>query len=129
MGIRDPFQPNRDVMFATLGLRDGAVCTSGNYFRYVEIAGRRYSHIVDPRTGLPADAAPSVTVVAPTATVADAWATALSVLGVEGIELAGREAQIEAMIVTGTAGEYKLTMTEGFDRLLRGGEPATRADQ
>ena len=129
IGIRDPFHPQGHKMLAVLNVSSGAVCTSGNYFRYSEIDGRRYSHIIDPRTGRPAEAAPSVTVWAPTATVADAWATALSVLGVEGIELAEAEAGIEAMIVTGTAAEYKLTMTEGFYRLLRGGEPATQADQ
>ena len=118
VGIRDPFRPDSDRMFATLGLEGGAVCTSGNYFRYVEISGRRYSHIVDPRTGRPADAAPSVTVVAPTATVADAWATALSVLGPQGINLLPKSAGIEAMIVLGTGEDFSIFMTDGFAGLF-----------
>ena len=66
-------------------LGQGAVCTSGDYARFVELDGERYSHIIDPRTGLPAKAS-SVTVVAPDAITADTWATALSVLGPVGLE-------------------------------------------
>ena len=77
--------PHRLDSLARLHIVDRAVATSGNYERYTEIEGRRYSHIVDPRTCLPADAAESVTVVAPTAMTADIWATAISVLGVRGL--------------------------------------------
>ena len=58
-----------------------AVCTSGDYRRFVELNGQRYSHIIDPRTGQPARTASSVTVIGPTAPLADGWATACSVLG------------------------------------------------
>lgn len=65
-----------------------AVATSGSYERFVEIGGRRYSHIVDPRTGWPVEnGLGSVSVVAPSAMKADAYSTALFVLG----ETAGRE--------------------------------------
>ena len=64
-----------------------AVCTSGSYARYVEIEGKRYSHIVDPVSGFPTERVPSVTVVAERTTAADVWATALSVLGPDGFEL------------------------------------------
>jgi len=94
----------------------GAVCTSGAYARYVEIAGRRYSHILDPRTTRPADAARSVTVVAPTAVTADIWATALSVLGVEGFSRL--PAGVEAMIVEGTEDVPRLRCTRGLRDLL-----------
>ncbi len=64
-------------------LRDGeAVATSGSYERFVEIEGRRYSHIIDPRTGIPVDnGLGSVSVIAPTAMEADAYSTTLFVLG------------------------------------------------
>jgi len=73
-----------------------AVCTSGNYARYVEIEGKRYSHILNPSTGYPTDSVPSVTVVADSTLKADVWATALSVLGQEGMKLlpAGVEAEM-----------------------------------
>ena len=78
MAVQDPFDTSEGARFGTLALTDLAVCTSGNYRRFAEIGGKRYSHIIDPRTARPVDLAPSVTVVAPTAAVADGWATALS---------------------------------------------------
>ncbi len=64
-----------------LVLAHAAVTTSGDAFQAVEIEGRRYSHIVDPRTGLGVAGPAAVTVVAPDCTTADALATAASVLG------------------------------------------------
>ncbi len=66
-------------------LRGGeAVATSGSYERFVEIEGHRYSHIIDPRTGIPVDnGLGSVSVIAPTAMMADAYSTTLFVLGRE----------------------------------------------
>lgn len=118
VGIVDPFHPDEaERMFARIALPSGAVCTSGNYQRFSVIEGRHYSHILDPRTGLPADACPSVTVVAPEASIADAWATSLSVLGPEGLKrLVGTG--IEAMIVIGGPGDYRVEMTPGFAKLL-----------
>jgi thiamine biosynthesis lipoprotein len=57
------------------------VATSGAYEQFVARDGRRYGHILDPRTGWPVDDLLAVTVVAPTATEADAWSTACFVLG------------------------------------------------
>ena len=116
IGVRDPFETKQ--VFCRLSMGDLAVCTSGNYFRFVTIEGRRYSHIVDPRSGRPVDAAPSVTVVAPNTTVADAWATGLSVLGPDGFKLIPPGSGIEAMIVTGDAREHRVHTTPGFNRLI-----------
>ncbi len=126
IGIQHPF-----ITGGTCGrmtLTDAAVATSGDYERFVEINGRRYSHILDPRTGRPVESTPSVTVVSlpangrpPSAAEADAWATALSVLGPDGLKkLAGRP-DLEAMIVTGVPGESRIHMTAGFRRLLAEG--------
>ncbi len=112
--VKNPFGPG---VLAQLRLPAGAVATSGNYARYEEIAGKRYSHIIDPRTGRPAEAAESVTVAAPTAMVADVWATALSVLGREGF--AHLPGNVEAMMVVGSAEDYQILATAGFRDLLR----------
>jgi FAD:protein FMN transferase len=116
IGVRSPF--DGDPTFGIIEISSGSVCTSGNYERFFTIGDKRYSHIVDPRTGRPVDTAPSVTVVAPTATIADAWATALSVLGEAGLELINENSGIEAMLVIGGPKDYRLVMTPGFDKLL-----------
>jgi thiamine biosynthesis lipoprotein len=117
VAIDDPFQPHSGEVFAILDVRNVAVCTSGNYERFYEIRGKRYSHIINPQTGDPVDTFPSVTVVAPDARTADAWATALSVLGPEGLKLlAGTK--VQAMVVIGTPEKYSWEMTDGFRSLL-----------
>jgi thiamine biosynthesis lipoprotein len=84
--------PARRAPHSILSLQDAAVATSGDYRRWVEVRGRRLSHTMDPRRGAPLLACPaSVTVVARTCAEADAWATALMVLGPEtGRQLASR---------------------------------------
>ena len=69
------------LQIKTLLLVDAAVTTSGDAFQAVEIGGTRYSHIVDPRTGLGVAGLSAVTVIAADCATADAWATAASVLG------------------------------------------------
>ena len=82
IAVRDP-SGRRPPSPLPRPLRSGeAVATSGSYERFVEIDGRRYSHIIDPRTGLPVDnGLGSVSVIAPTAMMADAYSTTLFVLG------------------------------------------------
>jgi len=85
IGVRDPF--NTGAIVGRLDLAEGmAVSTSGNYERFVEIGGKRYAHIIDPRTGYPVQGMAGVTVVAPSAADADALSTALFVLGVKAGE-------------------------------------------
>lgn len=120
VGVADPFDSASGRMFCRLAVTDASVCTSGNYERFYLIGGEHFSHIVDPRPGAdlgsPADLYPSVTVVAPRAWQADAWATALSVLGPEGFALL--DEGVEAMVVIGTPENYRWEMTPGFSRLL-----------
>lgn len=73
-----------------IGLTGLSVATSGDYRRFHHVDGRRLAHSIDPRTGMPlGDAPPSVSVVHPQAMLADAWATLLTVRGVEaGLALA-----------------------------------------
>ncbi len=76
-----------------LALHGLSVATSGDYRRYFELDGRRYSHTIDPRSGMPiANDLASVTVVHPQCMAADAWSTALTVLGCEhGLRLAEQQ--------------------------------------
>ena len=76
IGIVHPLRT--DSAIATLSLGEGAVATSGGYERFVEIEGRRYSHLIDPRTGWPVDGLLSVSVIASQAVVAGSLATVAS---------------------------------------------------
>ena len=82
VGVRDPRGAPSDLI-ATIELRDASASTSGDYERFFEVDGRRYHHILDPRTGWPSEGARSVTVVTGSATLGDALSTALMVLGPE----------------------------------------------
>ena len=74
IGVRDP--RDRLSYLGVLSLTDRSVATSGKYEQFVDQDGRRYGHILDPRTGWPAEDLLAVTVVAESATLADAWGTA-----------------------------------------------------
>jgi thiamine biosynthesis lipoprotein len=91
IAIEKPLSGERSVQ-TMLALSDIALATSGNYRNFFEIAGRRYSHTIDPTTGRPVDHhLVSVTVLAETSMRADAWATAFQVLGPErGMAIAER---------------------------------------
>lgn len=81
VGIRHPLDVTRRL--AVLRLRDAAMATSGSDEQYFECDGKRYGHIIDPRTGWPADGVAGVTVVTASAAVADALATAFYIGGRE----------------------------------------------
>ncbi len=98
IGIQHPRDPLE--LLATLEVADRAVVTSGDYERYFERDGRRYHHLFDPRSGYPAAACQSVTVVADSAMLADALATAVFVLGPErGLVFLAGFPGTEALIV------------------------------
>jgi thiamine biosynthesis lipoprotein len=123
VGVQDPFHTGPGSVIGILELDPdvaGAVCTSGPYRRPVTIAGEEFSHILDPRpeTPYPVESSASVTVIAPTCMAADAWATALSVLGPEGLELLDAlDEPIEAMLIVGTPESHQLFTTDGFNML------------
>ena len=101
VGIQHPRRKTGELLPEVLLLSDMAYATSGDYRQYTDISGVRYAHIVDPRTGQPARAAASVTVIAPDCTTADALATALSVLGPdEGVKLIDNADGVECVIIT-----------------------------
>ncbi len=100
-----------------------AVATSGDYARRFSVAGERFSHIIDPRTGRPVADVPSVTVVAPDAITADALATGLSVLGpADGVALVDSLAGVECMMTARSDGaEVRRHLSRGFARYLEEG--------
>lgn len=115
--VRNPATEDGLPFPAVLAVADRAVVTSGNYARYVEIAGRRYTHIIDPRTGRPETEVASATVIGPDAASADALATALTVLGPRrGVQLIDSLPGYECLIITGRAAEQRLTRSSGFSR-------------
>jgi FAD:protein FMN transferase len=96
-----------------------AVATSGDLFQYLEIDGRRYSHIVDPRTGLGLTERRLVTVIAPDSTTADSLATALSVLGPQsGLDLLSGLPGVETRILQLDGGAVRTYDSRGFRRWL-----------
>ncbi|AEV99583.1 hypothetical protein A4D02_27475 [Niastella koreensis] len=100
--VKDPkADAENEAPIASLRISDKAVATSGNYRRGELIGGHWYSHIVDPRTGLPADDIISATVVAPDAADAGALATAFNVMSLpESVQLASTMPGVEYLIVT-----------------------------
>jgi len=102
VGVQDPRDPAENARPLTaVRLADAAVATSGGYQRYHDVAGRRLSHLLDPRTGRPAGHVASATVVAPTSTLANALATTLCVLSpAEGLRLVGTVPGATCLIVT-----------------------------
>ena len=93
--------------YALLPVVNGAVVTSGNYEKFVEFNGVRYSHIIDPRTGYPASGLVSATVFAPSAELADALATAVFVMGKEaGIDRINQLPKIECILIDDTGQIY-----------------------
>lgn len=98
VAITNPLDKNK--VFALLPISNGAVVTSGNYEKYVNFDGKRYSHIIDPRTGYPASGIISVTVFAPKAELADALATSVFVMGKEaGLDRINQLPQVECIII------------------------------
>lgn len=81
IGIANPLFPEKTL--ATILLTNSGLSTSGSNIQYFRLEGKRYGHILDPRTGWPAEGLASVTVLAPTAALAEALSTAFFVIGVE----------------------------------------------
>lgn len=98
VGIKNPM--NKNKIFATFPLEDTAVETSGSYEKYVTFNGKRYSHIIDTRTGYPATGLISVSIFAKTTELADALATGIFVLGKEvGMDLVNQLPGIGCIMV------------------------------
>lgn len=101
-------------------LHNAAVATSGDYRNFFEVDGVRYSHTIDPRTGAPVrHDLVSVTVIHESATMADAWATALTVLGTErALETALKE-ELAVYLISRDGDEFTASSTRAMAPLLR----------
>jgi FAD:protein FMN transferase len=105
-------------------LRRCAIATSGDVFQRLEINGTRYSHIVDPRTGIGLTDHSLVTVIAPDCTTADSLATAVSVLGPkQGLRLVRRTPGASARIVRQPGQNPEVVETRGFRKLCDPADP------
>jgi thiamine biosynthesis lipoprotein len=118
VGLRHPLRPGRRL--ATITLDDKALGTSGSGTQFFIDRGRRVGHILDPRTGLPAEGVISATVLAESAADADALATALYVLGPAGLPViavpGGPTAAI--LVVPGAAGGIRMMIANLDDRAV-----------
>jgi thiamine biosynthesis lipoprotein len=98
VGIANPgarFQP-----FSYLEISNMAIATSGNYEKYIVIDGKKYSHTIDPKTGLPVGGIKSVTIICTSAELADAMATPVMVMGVKaGLNLINQMKNIACIII------------------------------
>lgn len=98
IGISNPDDPNKVV--SLLNITDMSLATSGNYEKYVMIDGKKYSHTIDPRTGLPVTGIKSVTIICPNAEIADAMATPVMIMGIKaGMDMINQINQMEAIII------------------------------
>ncbi len=100
IGLEDPLNPGK--CWAGVAVKDKAVATSGDYLRHFQAQGRRYGHILDPRSGYPVDnGCRAVSVIAPTCTFAGILSTTAFILGpTEGLNLIGSYMGAEGCIIT-----------------------------
>ena len=98
IGIADPNAARNQ--FSSLAVTNMAVATSGNYEKFVLIGGKKYSHTIDPKTGLPVTGIKSVTIICPNAEVADAMATPVMIMGIKvGLDLINQLNGVACIIV------------------------------
>lgn len=98
IGIADPNIAGH--VFSFLKITGLAVATSGNYEKYIMIDGKKYSHTINPRTGLPVTGIKSVTIITKNAEIADAMATPVTIMGVKaGLGMINQIKDIEAIVI------------------------------
>lgn len=99
VGITNPFK--NDAYTEVLKLKRFAVTTSGNYEKFVEFDGKRYAHIINPKTGMPSTGICSASVFGPSAEIANGFSTSIMVLGVdEGLKLLAKFPDYSCVLIT-----------------------------
>jgi thiamine biosynthesis lipoprotein len=123
VGIEQPANKKEEgrQILTHVSLNDMALVTSGNYRKYYEENGKRYAHTISPQSGYPVDhGLLSVTVLNPTATFADAYATAFMVMGMEAsIEFLNKHKDTEACFIYRKSDSICTYFTEGFQQLIK----------
>lgn len=118
IAVEKPDSTTREVI-ATVRLEDAAIATSGDYRNYFEVDGVRYSHTIDPRTGRPVrHDLVSVTVIHPSATMADAWATALTVLGTKKALEVARNEELAVYLISRDGDDFRTSSSPAMAPLL-----------
>lgn len=98
VGIVNP--DNKRLPFSHMEVKDIAIATSGNYEKFVMINGKKHSHTINPKTGLPVTGIKSVTIFSPNAELADAMATPVTIMGVKaGIHLINQVKHLECIVI------------------------------
>ncbi|MCI3936311.1 FAD:protein FMN transferase [Chryseobacterium aahli] len=98
IGIADP--DNAALPFSYMNITNTSVATSGNYEKFVVIDGKKYSHTINPKTGMPVSGIKSVTIICPNAEIADAMATPVTIMGVDAaIGLVNQINHLECIII------------------------------
>ncbi|WP_276967569.1 FAD:protein FMN transferase [Chryseobacterium sp.] len=98
IGIADPDHSRQP--FSYMNITDMAVATSGNYEKFVMIDGKKYSHTINPKTGMPVSGIKSVTIFCPNAEIADAIATPVGIMGIKAaLDLVNQIHQLECIII------------------------------
>ena len=119
IGIQHP-RNSRNELIGVLNIKNNAIVTSGDYEQFFELDGKRYHHILDPKTGYPAEGTVSVTVVAPTALFADAYSTALFLMKPDkAIELVNKTDMLEAVIFYLGDSEIKKIESIGIENYMK----------
>lgn len=115
VAIEEPDEGKREYRMA-IELKDQAIATSGDYRNFFEYEGQRFSHTIDPRSGRPVThGVASVSVMAEDCMTADAWATAITVLGAEaGMEIAHSEGFEVRIVERGSQGRFRVTQSKNF---------------
>ncbi len=123
IGILNPNSTEYNQFFkAFISLENKSFTTSGNYFNYREIDGKKYSHTIDPSTGFPAQRAIlSASIFSDDCITADAWATSMMVMGHEkAIELLMKHPEIDALLIyTSPQGNMETYSTPGVKSLIQ----------
>jgi len=114
IGLQHPQFPEK--LLTVLEYKDKAIVTSGSYVQFFEKSGKRYHHILNPCTGFPTENnCISVTIIAENAAFADGLATGVFVLGEEeGMRVINSLDGVEGIIITGTNGEMKISLSSGL---------------
>jgi len=111
VGIADP--DNAKQPFSYMNITNMAVATSGNYEKFVMINGKKYSHTINPKTGMPVSGVKSVTIFCPNAEIADAMATPVSIMGIDAaLNMINQINHLECIIIDD---QYKIYSSQNIN--------------